>query len=241
MNYFARSSLSIVSVAFLWLLAGCATTYTPTACNYLDPEEYTETSDPFESANRVIFKWNEQSDRVIFEPVARAYKQVTPDPVEHGVSNFFRNLKEPRNMISSTLAGKLDIAATSGVRFVFNSTVGLFGFVDVADKAGMPYKNFDFGNMFAYWGVGDGPYIVLPVRGPTNLRDSVGSFAHVNYTYVEKRIKKSEHQTFVQVGSAINTRAQLLPFTDILAEQPDPYIFARESYRQSRLNTICNP
>ena len=106
MNYFARSSLSIVSVAFLWLLAGCATTYTPTACNYLDPEEYTETSDPFESANRVIFKWNEQSDRVIFEPVARAYKQVTPDPVEHGVSNFFRNLKEPRNMISSTLAGK---------------------------------------------------------------------------------------------------------------------------------------
>ena len=144
-------------------------------------------------------------------------------------------------MISSALSGELDITAESGVRFTVNTTVGLLGFIDIADSAGIAYRNYDFGHMLGHWGVGDGPYIVYPFAGSSNLRDSFGSVTHQHTTYVEKRIKKPEHQLFVQAGSFVNTRVGLLPFTDILADQPDPYLFARESYRQNRLNTICNP
>ncbi len=144
-------------------------------------------------------------------------------------------------MISSLLSGRLGITAQSGIRFTMNSTVGVFGLFDFADKAGIHYSDYDFGHMFGSWGIGDGPYIVWPFTGPSNLRDSIGSATHLNVTYVEKRIKKSEHQLFVQVGSVVDSRARLLPFTDLLEQQPDPYLFARESYRQSRLNTICNP
>lgn len=242
MTDFTRYSLSFAVVAFAWVVAGCASTYSPTACNALeDPEEYTETYDPFESVNRAIFDWNMRSDKAIFEPMAREYKRIMPDPVETGISNFYRNLKEPRNMISSALSGELGITAESGVRFTVNTTVGLLGFIDIADSAGIAYRNYDFGHMLGHWGVGDGPYIVYPFAGSSNLRDSFGSVTHQHTTYVEKRIKKPEHQLFVQAGSFVNTRVGLLPFTDILADQPDPYLFARESYRQNRLNTICNP
>ena len=237
----ARYFLSVAVVSLIWVITGCATFYTPAACTSLDPEQYIETHDPFESVNRAVFNFNLKSDKAIYQPIARAYKKFTPDPVESSVSSFYRNLKEPRNMISSLLSGRLGITAQSGVRFTMNTTFGLFGIFDVADMTGIPYKDHDFGHMFGYWGFGDGPYIVWPFAGPSNLRDSVGSATHMHFTYVEKRIKKSENQLFVQFVSVIDTRARLLPLTDLLEQQPDAYLFARESYRQSRLNTICNP
>lgn len=188
-----------------------------------------------------MFEFNESTDKAIYQPVARTYKAITPDPVETSVSSFYRNLKEPRNIVSSLLAGRTDITAESSIRFTMNSTLGLLGLIDLAGHAGIPYNDYDFGHMLGAWGVGEGPYVVWPFTGPSNMRDTAGSAIHLQVTYVEKRIKKSEHQLFVQVGSAVDSRARLLPFTELLDQQPDPYLFARESYRQARLNTICNP
>lgn len=237
----SRYFLSVAVTATVLLSAGCASTYSPSACKALDPEEYTETYDPFESFNRSVFDFNLSLDKTLLAPLARGYKRITPDPVETGISSFYRNLKEPRNMVSSVLSGQLEITAKSGLRFTLNTTAGLLGFIDVADKAGINYENYDFGHMLGHWGVGPGVYFVYPVAGPTNSRDSFGSLIHLHTTYVENRIKKSEHQLLVQAGSYVNTRANLLTFTDMLADQPDPYLFARESYRQSRLDRICNP
>ena len=222
------------------LVSGCAKNYSPTACEALDPEFYTEASDPFESINRSIFNFNLTLDKALFEPTARTYKKITNDDLEKGISNFYNNLREPRNMTAAALMGNLPGAVASGTRFVVNSTFGLAGFIDIVGAAGLPYSNYDFGHVFGRWGVSEGPYLVAPIFGPTNVRDATDFAIHTRYTYVEKHIEKSEHQLIVQQISLVDTRAKLLPFTDLLEEQLDPYLFVRESYRQTRLNTICN-
>ena len=232
--------LTIPGLALVVALAGCASTYSPSSCDALDPELYTETYDPFESVNRTIYRLNLRMDKAVYEPLARSYRNVTPDPVEASVSSFYRNLKEPRNLVSSAFAGKFEVAAQSGLRFSINTTLGLFGIFDVADYMGVSYKDHDFGHMFGAWSIGDGPYVVYPFAGPSNLTATVGSVVNSRHTYVEKHIENSEHQMAVQVGSIVDTRARLLPFTDLAAEQADPYLFVRESYRQSRLDVICN-
>ena len=222
------------------LVSGCARNYSSPACEALDPELYTEASDPFESINRSIFNFNLTLDKALFEPTARIYKKITNDELEKSISNFYNNLREPRNMTAAALMGNLPGAVASGTRFVVNSTFGLAGFIDIGGAAGIPYSNYDFGHVFGQWGVGEGPYLVAPILGPTNIRDAAGFALHNRYTYVVKHVEKSEHQLIVQQTSFVDTRAKLLPFTDLLEEQPDPYLFMRESYRQTRLNTICN-
>ena len=232
--------LVFVLAVCVLLISGCAKNYSHTACEALDPEFYAETSDPFESINRSIFNFNLTLDKALFEPGARTYKKITNDDLEKGISNFYNNLREPRNMTAAALMGNLPGAVASGTRFVINSTFGLAGFIDIIGAAGLPYSNYDFGHVFGRWGVGEGPYLVTPIFGPTNVRDAAGFAVHTRYTYVEKHIEKSEHQLIVQQISLVDTRAKLLPFTDLLKEQPDLYLFVRESYRQTRLNTICN-
>ncbi len=224
----------------LTLVSGCAKNYAPASCESLDPEYYVETYDPFETANRSLFNFNQALDESVVEPLARSYREGTPDGVQRSVSNFFNNLKEPRNTTAFLLMGDVPKAANSTARFVANSVFGIAGLFDVAQAGGMPYHSADFGQVFGYWGIGDGPYLVIPFLGPSNGRDIVGSAAHNRTTYVVPRIQKSEHQLFVQNMSWTDARVKLLPYTDILKEQPDPYLFARESYRQNRLNSICN-
>ncbi len=222
--------------------SSCTTKYSIPGCEQLnDPELYTETSDPFESINRSVFRFNTVVDELLFEKTARKYHEITPDSVEKGVSNFFKNLKEPRNIVASTLALNFDVAAQSSLRFMMNSTFGLVGWIDLAGEAGMKYRNFGFGHTFGSWGIGPGPYLVVPFLGPSSVRDSVGSLLHKRHTYVVKHIKKSETQLLVQQISLLDTRARLLNFTDLLKIQPDQYLFARESYTQTQLNEICSP
>jgi len=220
--------------------SGCAKNYSPDLCESLDPEYYTETHDPFENMNRGIYSFNEKVDAALIEPFARSYRDNTPDPVQLAVSNFFNNLKEPRNTVASILIADAPGAASSGFRFIVNSTFGIAGLIDIAGHGGLDYESTDFGQVAGYWGVGDGPYIVIPFVGPSNARDIMGSAVHNRTTYVVKRIEKDEHQLLVQNFAWVDARAKLLPFTDLLEDQPDPYIFVRESYRQSRLNAICN-
>jgi phospholipid-binding lipoprotein MlaA len=166
-------------------LAGCATTeqYQPgpfEAPVHRGLEENSTVErpflvdDPWEGFNRRMYHFNAQVDRYVFLPVVRVYEQVLPDPVQHGVSNVFNNLKEIPIFINSVLQGKAKKASVSLGRFVFNTTIGLGGIIDVLGKGGIPQEDEDFGQTLGFWGVPSGPYLVLPVLGPSNLRDTAG-------------------------------------------------------------------
>ena len=228
-------------LVILGLIAGCAKKHTPEQCEALDPEFYVEEDDPFESYNRAMFDFNLEFDRVLVAPTAKLYRDHASEPVQRGVSNFFNNLKEPRNFFAAAMMGNPEGMANSTIRFSVNSTLGLGGFIDIGQAAGIEYTDYDFGQAMGYWGIGSGPYIVLPIFGPATPRSIAGSWTHNRYTYIVPRIRKSEEQLFVQNMQWLDARAKLFPFTDILEEQHDPYIFARESYRQTRLNKVCSP
>lgn len=231
----------MILLLVLAIPAGCAKNYTPAACEALDPEFYAEPEDSFESYNRAMFKFNLEVDRTLIAPTARLYREKANKNLQSGVSNFFDNLKEPRNFVAATLMGNAEGMVHSSMRFTLNSTIGLGGIFDVGEAAGVEYADYDFGQVMGYWGIGSGPYIILPIFGPATPRSMAGSWIDHRYTYIVPRIDKSEHQTFVQYMQWLDIRARLFPLTDALEEQPDPYIFLRESYRQTRLNRICSP
>ena len=220
-------------------LTGCATSYSPKICEQLDPEFYTDTRDSLEPMNRSFFKFNMALDDAVLEPVAKAYRSGVPKFVQRGISNFSNFSNEPRNFTSTLMQGKLGESARVVLRLAINSTFGLAGTVDAASKLGLPYKDHDYGHAFAYWGFGDGEYTVFPFLGSTNTRDTLGTLLHWKYTYSVKYIKNSDLKTTVQLAQIVNSRAQQLPFTDLLDEQPDQYVFVRESYRQNRIKQIC--
>jgi len=188
-----------------------------------------------------MFEFNLAFDRLFVEKTARFYRTHTSEPVQQGVTNFFQNLKEPRNLIAAAMMGNVEGMAHSTARFALNTTIGLAGMIDIGQAAGMQYTDYDFGQALGYWGVGSGPYIVLPILGPSSPRAMTGALVHNRYTYLVPRIEKSEEQFFVQNLQWLDARARLLPFTDVLEEQPDPYIFTRETYRQTRLSKVCSP
>ncbi len=237
----ARHLLAIALSAAIPLLAGCASDYQPKVCASLDPEDYVETHDPLESMNRSVFAFNESLDNAVFEPVARGYHEHVPALARDRVTDFARFLTEPRNFVSAVMQGDVEESVNVTFRFATNAVFGLVGTIDVAGHAGVPYRPHTFGDAFAHWGAGDGAYFVVPVFGPSNTRDGFGDI--VNYTQINttSKISSSDLQTGVQLTRAVDSRARLLAFTDVVDQQPDPYIFVRESYRQNRLNQICNP
>ncbi len=176
----------LLIAALLFFFTGCATAQEPLkpvkrpAELYMKPGvEYKIKSvyDPWDGFNRRMYKFNSQFDEYVFLPVVRGYEFITPNPVEKGVSNFFNNVGEFDNLFNSIfqLKGK-KILKTTG-RILINSTFGLFGLFDIAsemDEIPLERQNEDFGQTLGYWGVGDGPYIVLPILGPSNLRDAFG-------------------------------------------------------------------
>ncbi len=139
--------------------------------------------DPFERTNRAVYKFNAQFDRYVYLPVVRAYASVTPRFVRTRVGNFFQNLGEVTTFTNSVLQWKVEKAAPTVFRFMLNSTVGLFGLFDPASGLGLKLEKEDFGQTLGHWGVGDGPYIVLPILGPSNLRDTVGTGVDFAYEY----------------------------------------------------------
>ena len=133
----------------------------------------TPANDPLEPVNRAVFKFNDGLDRVLLQPVAKGYRSALPQPVRHGVGNFFGNLGEPLIAFNNLLQGKFDQSMTEVARFGTNSVFGIFGLIDVATSLGIEKHNEDFGQTLGRWGVGGGPYLVLPVLGPSTLRDGV--------------------------------------------------------------------
>ena len=136
-----------------------------------------EEADSLESFNRNMFYVNERLDQYALRPVAVAYTNVMPNPLERGIGNFFSNLNEITNVVNDVLQGKFKQAGHDGGRFLINSTIGMAGFFDVAERAGVSKSDGeDFGQTLAVWGVGEGPYLMLPLLGPSTLRDAPSKF-----------------------------------------------------------------
>lgn len=195
--------------------------------------------DPLEGFNRGVYKFNDVADKAVFKPVAGAYKAVTPSPVRTGVNNFFSNLNTFVTTVNQVLQLKFGKAAESAGRFVINSTVGVFGFIDVASIDAVKKHDEDFGQTMAYWGVGDGAYLVLPFLGPSTTRDTSGlvvdSLAFNPIAYVQNPRSRN-----VLLGvKFVDKRAELLPGSDLLDEAAlDPYAFMRDAYFQRRHHQI---
>jgi phospholipid-binding lipoprotein MlaA len=134
-------------------------------------------NDPFEDANRKIFAFNQVVDRNVLVPVAKGYRGALPDPVRDSVRDFLNNLREPLIFVNDALQGQFDSAAKTVGRFVINSTIGIGGVVDVAGRWGIPYHEMDLGLTLGAWGLPEGPYLVVPVLGPSTPRDLGGQVA----------------------------------------------------------------
>jgi phospholipid-binding lipoprotein MlaA len=164
-----RVSDAALAVVFSLFLAGCAATSTTGSTP--DP------SDPLEGWNRQVYAMNKNFDHAILKPTAETYVAVVPQPARVGLHNFLNNLDSPVVLANDLLQGQVDLASQTVGRFGLNSTVGLGGLIDVATPAGIPYHSSDFGQTLGVWGVGDDPYLVVPLFGPSNPRDLTGQVA----------------------------------------------------------------
>lgn len=216
-----------VSVA---LLSGCA--QVPKSAGE-DPQ------DPFEALNRQTFAFNQAVDSAVVKPVAEGYKYITPEPVRNSVTRFYQNLGEPSNAINNVLQGKVEDGILSVFRLLINTTVGVGGLFDVAGEVGIPHKREDFGQTLGVWGVESGPYIVLPLLGPSTARDATGLAADY-FTYPATYVDNDGIRWSTWGVGLINTRARLLPVTDMLDLQVDPYVATRNAFLQTRKNEIAD-
>ena len=200
-----------------------------------------ENKDPLEGINRGVYKFNDVSDKALFKPIAGAYKAVMPTPVQSGVNNFFANLKTFVTSINQVLQFKFSKAAESAGRFVINSTIGIAGLFDVASKQGIPQYKEDFGQTLGYWGVGNGAYLVLPILGPSTLRDTAGLVTETYTVDPLMYIDDMAVRNSLVATKFIDARAQLLPGSDLLDEAAlDPYAFMRDAYLQRRANQVSD-
>ena len=197
-----------------------------------------QTDDPLESYNRLMFRFNEQVDRLILKPVAQGYKAVTPEFVDTGVSNFFGNLGDFVSLANNILQLKLEQSTNDLFRVTFNSTFGFFGLIDIATPMGLPKSGEDFGQTLGYWGVGEGYYIVLPLLGPTTTRD-VWRYPVDAVFYPVSYVDPSSDQLIMRGVNIVDTRADLLRAERAFSEAAlDSYAFQREAYLQRRLNQV---
>jgi len=195
--------------------------------------------DPFERYNRLVYSFNEWFDRYILKPVSKGYRAVLPSPIRTGIGNFFNNLREPIVILNDLFQGKFKQALSDTGRFLVNTTVGIGGLFDPATPLGMKRRDEDFGQTLAVWGVGEGPYLVLPFLGPSNLRDSAGLVVDWQI-YPPNRLEETSTRDKLLVLEVVEKRSQLLDASDILeqAAGQDPYTFVREAYRQRRRNVV---
>ena len=207
------------------LTGGCASTQ----------ELSNDPSDPWEGFNRGVYSFNDALDRAVLKPAARGYRAVSPEFVEIGVSNFFSNIGDVGVAFNNTLQFKFLDAATDVGRIIVNSTIGLLGFIDVASHMGLRKHEEDFGQTLGYWGIGTGPYVVLPLFGPSNLRDGPGKVVD-SFMWPPSwaDIKSSEYNGLFAVN-LINTRAELLKVEEKVEEiSRDRYVFIRDAYLDRR-------
>ena len=194
--------------------------------------------DPWEPLNRGIYSFNDMLDNAVARPVASAYQKVAPSEVRLRVRNFFGNIGDVFIGVNNFLQGKFEDGVSDWARFAFNTTIGLFGLHDVATDMGYEKHNEDFGQTFGRWGVGPGPYLVLPILGSSTLRDGVGTGIDL-YTDPLTEVRPY-HLEYSLIGLRLTqTRADLLDASRILEEAAlDKYTFQRDAYLQRRRSLI---
>ncbi|HKO87236.1 MAG TPA: VacJ family lipoprotein [Burkholderiales bacterium] len=214
-------------------LSGCAT------------NDNANPRDPIEPVNRVVYQFNDTVDRAVLKPVAQGYRAVFPDPVRTGVNNFFSNLRDPWTAVNQILQGKVEAGATDFMRFVTNTTFGIGGIFDVASEGGMTKHNEDFGQTLGVWGLDTGPYLVLPLFGPSNVRDGAGTIVDAVAYLPWRGPKLLGEDNYVAWRNAltaldfINTRANLLDASNVMEEAAlDRYSFLRDAYLQRRATQV---
>ncbi|MDC9726215.1 MAG: VacJ family lipoprotein [Candidatus Thioglobus sp.] len=194
--------------------------------------------DPFEDVNRSVYGFNETVDDNLLEPVSRVYKAHVPEIAQDGVSNFFGNLRDVSTLFNQILQFKPVESVETFTRILVNSTIGLGGMIDMASNMNLTTKDEDFGQTMAVWGVKEGPYVMLPLLGPSTARDGVG--VYVDLTSDANLINDMNDIGAITTSAMniIDKRVELLPITDLLDNSDDPYITMRSSYLQKRENDI---
>lgn len=197
-----------------------------------------EISDPFETTNRFVFKINDTLDENVAVPVAEGYRFVFPEPARVGIRNVLRNLKSPLNIAHQTLQADFDGAANDVGRALLNTTAGIGGLFDVAGYMGLKYEPEDFGQTMGKWGVAEGPYLVVPLLGPSNVRDSVGrltdAYADPLRIYLANTDREYLNYTRMGVGLVSDREALLEVLEDLQNSSMDYYAVMRSSYHQYR-------
>jgi phospholipid-binding lipoprotein MlaA len=218
-----RQWLLLIMVALM--TTGCATGRNP--------------RDPLEPLNRGVYEFNEALDKVVLKPVAKGYRAVVPPPVRGGVTNFFGNFRDVTSALNNLLQLKLPRAASDLGRVAINSTVGILGVFDVASRLGLEKHDEEFGQTLGHWGVPAGPYLMLPLFGPSTARDTVGLIGDY-FTDPEFYVVTDAPTTYVVFGTrVINARANLLEVERIFDQAAlDRYAFLRDAYLQRRRNQI---
>lgn len=206
------------------LLGGCASTGNP--------------RDPLEPINRAVYTFNDGVDHLLIKPAAEFYRFAVPEFMRTGVSNFFSNINDVIVALNSLLQGKLTQAGSDVARLIVNSTVGVLGLFDVATEIGLEKHNEDFGQTLGYWGIGDGPYLVLPFLGPSSARDAVGWVGDF-YTWPITYVEPDRDRNILIAVRFISLRADLLEASRILETAAlDPYEFVRDAFLQRRRNLV---
>ena len=215
---------AVCAIVSLGVLGGCASTNDP--------------RDPLETLNRGIYQFNDGVDTMVLKPVAEIYQGVVPPIARTGVRNVFNNLNDVVVALNNLLQGKFTEAASDVGRIAINTTAGLLGLFDVASPAGLEKHEEDFGQTLGYWGVGDGPYLVLPFIGPRNLRDT-GGLVVDSQTHPVTYIDPSRDRNQVLGLRLVSRRAELLSASKLLSVAAlDEYEFVRDAYLQRRRNLI---
>jgi phospholipid-binding lipoprotein MlaA len=220
----SRLLLVLLSVATL-LMSGCAAVNAPPA-------------DPFERVNRATYEFNDVVDKALLKPVAKGYQAVTPQFLRTGVSNVFSNIGDVATALNNLLQGKPGDAVNDVGRVLINSTVGLLGLIDVASPAGLEKHNEDFGQTLGKWGVPSGPFLVLPIMGPSTLRDGPARFVD-SYAGYFRYVDHIPTRNSVFAVEIVDIRSNLLGASSTLdAAALDKYQFVRDAYLQRRLNQV---
>ncbi|MGM9426817.1 MlaA family lipoprotein [Hydrogenophaga sp. MI9] len=194
--------------------------------------------DPLEPMNRKVTQFNDAVDGALLKPVATVYQEVTPDPVRTGVNNFFENLRDVWSFINASLQLRPREAAENFLRFNVNTFFGVAGLFDVASEMGIERTRLDFGQTLGRWGVPSGPYLVLPIFGPSTVRDAAG-FSIESSGDLVQGLSNIPTRNSLYVLRAVETRANLLRATTLLEGAAlDKYSFTRELYLQRRESQI---
>ncbi|MDP9898530.1 phospholipid-binding lipoprotein MlaA [Variovorax ginsengisoli] len=218
----------IGALGVLALVAGCAT----------GPNR--NPADPFEPLNRSVYKFNDAVDTAVLVPVATVYTKVLPSPVRTGVHNFFSNLTEVWSFANSLMQLRIQDSAETFMRFNVNTLMGLGGIIDVASDLGIDRHKEDFGQTLGRWGVPSGPYVMLPLLGPSTLRDTAAMPVDVR-TGLEAWFQDVRVRNSLYVLNLVDARSRYLRATSLIGDAAlDEYSFTRDAYLQRRQSEVYN-